>query len=74
MNERVKFWLIKAFEDWKAVTHVIRLEEEEIPTSVVCFHAHQFVEKLLKAYLTLKKIPFPATKEIIKWIKEAMKK
>jgi HEPN domain-containing protein len=61
MNEKVKFWLMKAFEDWKVLEVEMKLSENEISTSAVCFHSQQFVEKLLKAYLTMKNIPFGRT-------------
>jgi HEPN domain-containing protein len=54
MNEGVKKWLLKAFEDLKVIEHEISFPENEIPTSAVCFHCQQFVEKVLKAYLSLK--------------------
>lgn len=61
MNEKCKFWLMKAFEDWKVIKIEMGLPEDEISTSAVCFHCQQFVEKMLKAYLTLKDIPFGRT-------------
>ncbi len=61
MNEKVKFWLMKAFEDWKVLEIEMGLPEEEVSTSAVCFHSQQFVEKLLKAYLTMKNTPFGRT-------------
>ena len=61
MDEKVKKWIIKAMEDFKTIEHELSFPEEEIPTGIVCFHAQQFVEKLLKAYLTWKKIDFGKT-------------
>jgi HEPN domain-containing protein len=61
MNDKVKFWLMKAFEDWKVLEVEMALPEDEVSTSAVCFHSQQFVEKLLKAYLTMKNSPFGRT-------------
>jgi len=61
MTENVKKWIIKAIEDWKVVKHEMGLPEEEIATSAVCFHCQQFVEKVLKSYLTHRSIDFGKT-------------
>ncbi|HCJ67591.1 MAG TPA: DNA-binding protein [Elusimicrobia bacterium] len=64
IDEKVKKWVIKALEDFNSVEHEFRLSDEEIVTSTVCFHCQQFVEKMLKAYLTLKKIDFGKTHDL----------
>ncbi|MEO0139190.1 MAG: HEPN domain-containing protein [candidate division WOR-3 bacterium] len=61
IDERVKKWLLKALEDYKTIENEFRLPEEDIVTSSVCFHAQQFVEKALKAYLTFKNKDFGRT-------------
>jgi len=61
MKENVKKWLIKAIEDLKVVEHEMVLSKNEVATSAVCFHCQQFVEKVLKAYLTIKNIDFGKT-------------
>jgi HEPN domain-containing protein len=61
IDERVKKWIIKAMEDYKTIENEFKLSEEEIVPSAVCFHAQQFVEKILKAYLTLKGRDFGKT-------------
>ena len=61
MKEDVKKWLLKAFEDFKTANHETLLPEDEMVTSAVCFHCQQFVEKALKAYLTLKGVEFGGT-------------
>jgi len=61
MNERVKLWLIKAFEDYKVIKILTAQPKEKIPTAAICFPAQQFVEKMLKAYLTYHEVPFPKT-------------
>lgn len=64
--EKVKRWLIKATEDLKVIEHEIKLSEEEMAKGAVCFHCQQFVEKLLKAYLTSKA---KREKSIMSWHK-----
>jgi len=61
IDERVKKWIIKAMEDYKTVENEFKLSEEEIVTSSVCFHCQQFVEKMLKAFLTSKGVDFGRT-------------
>jgi len=61
ITENVRRWLIKAIEDWKVIVHEMKLTQEEVATSAVCFHCQQFMEKVLKAYLTLKKVDFGKT-------------
>lgn len=61
MIENVKKWIKKAIEDWKVVNHEMGLPEKEIVTSAVCFHCQQFVEKVLKSYLTYINIDFGKT-------------
>ncbi|MCX8092736.1 MAG: HEPN domain-containing protein [Candidatus Goldbacteria bacterium] len=61
IGDKVNKWLIKAFEDFKTVEHELTFPNKEIVTSSVCFHCQQFVEKLLKAYLTAKNIDFKRT-------------
>jgi HEPN domain-containing protein len=61
MNEKVKLWLIKAFEDYFSMKSLIGSSLMEYITSIVCFHAQQMVEKLLKAFLTYHNVKFPKT-------------
>ena len=56
-------WVIKAENDLKAASHILKLGEE-CPTDTVCFHAQQCVEKYLKAFLVLEGIDFPKTHDI----------
>lgn len=51
INEEVRKWLIKAFNDYKTAEKLIKLPEEEVITDTLCFHCQQAVEKLLKAFL-----------------------
>lgn len=64
IDERTKRWLIKAMEDYRTIENEFKLSEKEIVTSSVCFHAQQFVEKILKAYLTLKGVDFGKTHDL----------
>jgi len=61
VNEEVKEWIIKAYEDYVTAKYLISLPEDEIITSAVCFHSQQFVEKIFKAFLVLCKIKFGRT-------------
>ena len=56
-------WVIKAENDLRAASHILKLGEE-CPTDTVCFHAQQCVEKYLKAFLVLEGIDFPKTHDI----------
>jgi len=57
-------WIVKAMEDFKSVEHELRLPDEEVVTSAVCFHCQQVVEKLLKAYLISKNIDIEKTHDL----------
>ncbi len=61
MNEKVKLWLIKAFEDYLSMKSLLDSSLIEYTTSVICFHSQQLVEKLLKAFLTYHNVQFPRT-------------
>lgn len=60
----LKKWLIKALEDITLVEHELRLPEEEVITSGVCFHAQQTVEKLLKSFLISQNVEFGRTHDL----------
>ncbi|GMT43918.1 MAG: DNA-binding protein [bacterium] len=60
-DEILKKWLIRAFEDYRTIENEFKLSKKEVVTSSVCFHAQQFVEKLLKAYLSNNGIEFGRT-------------
>jgi len=61
MNEKVKFWLIKAFEDYMSIKTLLNSPQMEYTTGIICFHSQQMVEKLLKAFLTYHNTQFPRT-------------
>jgi HEPN domain-containing protein len=68
-REAVKQWLAKADSDWAAVE--ILTASDRCPTETVCFHCQQYVEKLLKAFLTLKGIEAPKTHDLRRLIQLA---
>ena len=67
VEEFTKQWLTKAREDWDVVQ--ILLGDDNPPTSAVCFHCQQCVEKLIKAILTRHAVEFPKTHDIERLIK-----
>jgi HEPN domain-containing protein len=69
MNEKVKLWLIKAFEDYLAMKSLLSSSLIKYTTSIICFHAQQMVEKLLKAFLTYHNVQFLRT-HILEILKE----
>ena len=58
-DELVKGWLHRAEHDLGIAR--LALEHQPEYTDVICFHCQQAVEKLLKAYLTHRDIPFKRT-------------
>ena len=61
--ELVKQWLLKARSDLRTAEHTLGLTED-CPYDTVCFHAHQCVEKSLKAVLVASQIPFRKTHDL----------
>ena len=59
----VKEWIFYAEEDFRNAEHTLTMTEN-CPFSTVCFHAQQVVEKYIKAFLTLRAIPFARTHDI----------
>jgi HEPN domain-containing protein len=57
-------WLVKADSDWQTIN--ILIKQRKAPNDIICFHCQQYVEKLLKAFLTLKGIETPKTHDIRK--------
>ena len=51
MDQYLKNWIFKATEDLRAAEHELRLADEEVVTSSVCFHCQQSIEKFLKSFL-----------------------
>ena len=70
VHEAVKQWLAKAESDWSTVE--ILIASERCPAEAVCFHCQQYVEKLLKAFLTLKRVEVPKTHDLRRIIQLAL--
>jgi HEPN domain-containing protein len=70
IREAVKQWLAKAENDWSTVE--ILMASGHCPAEAVCFHCQQYVEKLLKALLTLKGIEAPKTHDLRRLIQLAL--
>lgn len=68
-GELVRQWNEKAQRDWTAVE--ILSASEQCPAEAVCFHCQQFVEKLLKAFLTRHGIEAPKTHDLRRLIQLA---
>lgn len=68
-REAVRQWRAKAQSDWDTVE--ILTASKLCPTDTVCFHCQQFVEKLLKALLTLRDIEAPKTHDLRRLIQLA---
>jgi len=68
-REAVRQWRTKARSNWTAVE--ILLASERCPAETVCFHCQQFVEKLLKAFLTRHGIETPKTHDLRRLIQLA---
>jgi len=68
-REAVRQWRAKAQSDWETVE--ILTASKRCPTDTVCFHCQQFVEKLLKALLTLHNIEAPKTHDLRRLIRLA---
>lgn len=58
----VRQWLEKAGSDWTTVE--VLVSDKRSPAVAVCFHCQQYVEKLVKAALTLRQIEAPRTHDI----------
>lgn len=62
IREAVQQWLAKAQSDWTTVE--ILLRSDSCPADSVCFHCQQYVEKLLKAFLTIHGLEAPKTHDL----------
>jgi len=56
-------WMAKAEEDIAAAERLLALDDSL--AAVACFHGQQAVEKLIKALLVLKGVPFARTHDVI---------
>ena len=62
MKRLTREWLAKAEEDMSVAAGLIR--RRRIPANAVCFHCQQAAEKLLKAFLQERNIPFGKTHDL----------
>lgn len=69
IREATRQWRAKAQNDWKTVE--ILTASKQCPADVVCFHCQQYVEKLLKGFLTLKGIEALRTHDLRRLIQLA---
>lgn len=60
--QAVRAWMEKAFSDWTVVE--ILIGDARSPANAICFHCQQYVEKLLKAYLTMHGHSVPRTHDL----------
>ncbi|MCF7810288.1 HEPN domain-containing protein [bacterium] len=67
-REKVKEWLLLAEEDHISANSL--LKNEPSVGFTICFHAQQFVEKALKAYLTSKQRHIEKTHDLLRIIKQ----
>ena len=57
-------WMVKADEDFQAAMLLSKKKKPALNNSV-CFHSQQCAEKYLKAFLSLRRIYFPKTHDLI---------
>jgi HEPN domain-containing protein len=69
-RETIKKWILKAENDLKIAKDEILTENPA--TDAICFHAQQFVEKYLKAYLISKDKDISKTHDILFLIKQCL--
>jgi len=73
-EEILKRWIDKAEDDLLMIENEMEfVPRERWATSSICFHAQQFVEKYLKAYLSLKNIRVSKTHDIGFLIEQCIK-
>ena len=74
MNDRthdaVRQWLARARADWETVE--VLAGNAESPRESIAFHCQQYVEKLLKAFLTMQRIEAPRTHDIRRLVQLAV--
>jgi HEPN domain-containing protein len=60
--ESVRQWFARARADWETVN--VLLGNADSPAESIAFHCQQYVEKLLKAFLTMHHIEAPRTHDV----------
>ena len=61
-HEAVRHWLARANADWETVE--VLMGHADSPRESIAFHCQQYVEKLLKALLTMHGIEAPRTHDV----------
>jgi HEPN domain-containing protein len=61
-QEAVRQWLARARADWETVR--VLIGNADSPRESIAFHCQQYVEKLLKAFLTVQGIEAPRTHDV----------
>ena len=69
-REAVRQWLARAGVDWKTVE--VLSEHADGPRESIAYHCQQYVEKLLKAILTMHGIEAPRTHDVRRLVQLAM--
>lgn len=64
LSDIVDRWLTRAAEDLLVAERLLA-QEDISPLATICFHAHQCVEKTLKALLTKHGLRFPRTHDLM---------
>jgi len=62
-SEYLQHWLFRADEDMDVLNNLVKSGASKY-TSTICFHAHQAVEKYLKAFLVYHDVNFPRTHDL----------
>ena len=71
-KEYIQQWLFRANEDINVLDNLFTSDPKNF-ASTICFHAHQAVEKFLKAFLIMHDIDFPKTHDLDFLLSECIK-
>ena len=69
-HQAVQQWLARAQADWKTVE--VLAEHAGGPRESIAYHCQQYVEKLLKAFLTMHSVEAPRTHDIRRLVQLAV--
>jgi HEPN domain-containing protein len=69
-QEAVRQWLARANADWETVRVLTR--HADSPRESIAFHCQQYVEKLLKAFLTVHDVEAPRTHDVRRLVQLAL--
>ena len=64
LQDSVRQWVAKAEIDWATVAVAVLRRDAASPKEAISFHCQQYVEKLLKAVLTLHAVEAPRTHDL----------